>query len=202
MDPITTIAIALGLAWASGIRLYAVLFMIGMAGHFHWFDWTLPPSLQLLSHPIVLLATGALLIVEFFADKIPGIDTVWDVIHTFVRIPSGALIAAGVIGTNDSAAWALAAGLLGGTITAGSHFLKAGSRAAINTSPEPVSNWIASFTEDTVILAGLWLAFQYPLAFLLLLAAFMSLAIWMIPKTWRWLAGIKKGDFPRRDSSG
>ncbi len=196
MDQFTTIAVALGLAWASGIRLYAVLFLVGLTGHFQWLDWTLPPSLHLLSHPIVLVTTGTLLIVEFFADKIPGIDTVWDLIHTFIKIPAGALIAAGLIGAGDGPAWALAAGLLGGSITAGSHFLKTGSRAAINTSPEPVSNWLASFTEDALVLSGLWLAFQHPLVFLLLLALFMLLVIWLIPKIWRLLTRVAKRLIP------
>ncbi len=202
MDQFTTIAVVLGLAWASGIRLYAVLFLVGLTGHFHWLDWTLPPSLHLLSHPIVLVATGTMLIVEFFADKIPGIDTIWDVIHTFIKIPAGALIAAGLIGAGDSAAWTLAAGLLGGSITAGSHFLKTGSRAAINTSPEPISNWTASFTEDAIVLSGLWLAFQYPLFFLLLLTLFMALVIWLLPKIWRLLTRILRRPIPPGGQAG
>ncbi len=192
MDQLATLAIALALSWASGIRLYSVLLLVGLTGHFHWFDWTLPQSLSLLAHPIVMCATGFLVFVEFFADKIPGVDSVWDAVHTFVRIPAGALLAAGVIGNSDGAAWTLAAGLLGGTITAGTHFLKAGGRAAINTSPEPVSNWAASFTEEVSVLGGLWLAFQHPAVFLLLLALFMLLAIWLIPKIWRFLARIIK----------
>jgi Domain of unknown function (DUF4126) len=190
MDQLTTIAIALGLAWASGIRLYAVLFLVGITGHYHWFGWTPPQSLELLSHPIVLGTTGFLLFIEFFADKIPGVDTIWDAIHTFVRIPAGALLAAGVIGSDDGAAWALAAGLLGGTITAGTHFLKSGGRAAINTSPEPVSNWAASFTEEAAVLGGLWLAFTNPLVFLLLLLLFTLLVIWLVPKIWRFFKRI------------
>jgi len=192
MDQITTIAIALCLAWASGIRLYAVLFLVGLAGYFHWFDWTLPYSLSLLSDPIVLGATGLLLFIEFFADKIPGVDSIWDAIHTLIRIPAGALLAAGVIGPNDGAAWALAAGLLGGTITAGTHFLKSGGRMAINTSPEPVSNWITSFSEEAIVLSGLWLAFQHPIVFLLLLGLFILLAIWLLPKIWHFMARIMK----------
>jgi Domain of unknown function (DUF4126) len=190
MDQLTTIAIALGLAWASGIRLYVVLFLVGLATKYQWFGWVAPESLQLLSHPIVLATTGFLLFVEFFADKIPGVDTLWDAIHTFIRIPAGALLAAGVIGANDDAAWALAAGLLGGSITAGTHFLKSGGRAAINTSPEPVSNWMASFTEEAAVLGGLWLAFSNPLVFLLLLLLFILLTIWLVPKIWRFFKRI------------
>ena len=192
MDQLTSIALALALSWASGIRLYAVLFLVGLAGHFHWFDWNAPKSFELLSHPLVLGTTGFMLFIEFFADKIPAVDSIWDAVHTFVRIPAGALLAAGVIGAGDGRAWALAAALLGGTITAGTHFMKAGGRAAINTSPEPVSNWAASFTEDAVVLGGLWLAIQYPLVFLLLLLLFVLLTIWLLPKLYRFIRAIFK----------
>ena len=184
---LATVAIALALAWASGIRLYAVLFLVGLAGQFHWFDWHSPQHLAILSHPMVLGANGLLLFVEFFADKIPGVDSIWDAAHTFIRIPAGALLAAGVIGAEDGQAWALAAGLVGGTITAGTHFTKAGGRLAINTSPEPVSNWLASFSEDAAVFAGLWLAFQHPVAFLLMLALFILLVIWLVPRLFRLL---------------
>lgn len=190
MDQLTNIALALALAWASGIRLYAVLFLVGLAGHFHWFDWTAPKNLELLSHPLVIGTSGFLLFIEFFADKIPGVDTIWDAIHTFIRIPAGALLAAGVIGAADGPAWALVAGLLGGTVTAGTHFMKAGGRAAINTSPEPVSNWTASFTEDALVLGGLWLAIQHPIAFIVLLVLFVLLTIWLLPKLYRFIRAI------------
>ena len=190
MDQVTNIALALALAWASGIRLYAVLFLVGLAGHFHWFDWSAPKSFELLSHPLVLGTTGFMLFIEFFADKIPAVDSIWDAIHTFIRIPAGAMLAAGVIGAGDGPAWALAAGLLGGTITAGTHFMKAGGRAAINTSPEPVSNWAASFTEDAAVLGGLWLAIQHPVVFIILLALFVLLTIWLLPKLYRFIRAI------------
>ena len=190
MDQVTSIALALALAWASGIRLYAVLFLVGLAGHFHWFDWSAPKSFELLSHPLVLGTTGFMLFIEFFADKIPAVDSIWDAVHTFIRIPAGALLAAGVIGAGDGPAWALAAGLLGGTITAGTHFMKAGGRAAINTSPEPVSNWAASFTEDAAVLGGLWLAIQHPVVFIILLALFVLLTIWLLPKLYRFIRAI------------
>jgi hypothetical protein len=198
MEQLATVAIALGLAWASGIRLYAVLFLVGLASQYQWFGWVAPESMQLLSHPIVLGTTGFLLFIEFFADKIPGVDTLWDAIHTFIRIPAGALLAAGVIGTNDGAAWAMAAGLLGGSITAGTHFLKSGGRAAINTSPEPVSNWTASFTEEAAVLGGLWLAFSNPVVFLLLLLLFILLTIWLVPKIWRFFKRIIQKLFGNR----
>jgi uncharacterized membrane protein len=185
MDQLTTFSIAMALAWASGIRLYAVLFLVGLAGHFQWLGWELPSSFQVLSHPIVLVSTGLLLVTEFFADKVPAIDSIWDAVHTFIRIPAGALLAAGVIGAQDSAAWSLAAGILGGSITAGTHFLKAGGRAAINTSPEPFTNWTASFSEDAIVPGGLWLALKHPLVFLGLLLLFLMFAAWAVPKLWR-----------------
>lgn len=181
----TTIVLALALAWASGLRLYVVLLLVGLAGYFRWFGFQIPPSLDLLAHPIVIGTSALLVILEFFADKIPGVDTIWDAIHTFIRVPAGALLAAGVISQGDVAAWTIAAGLLGGTIAAGSHFLKAGGRAVINTSPEPLSNWGASFTEDAVVLGGLWLALAHPYIFLGLLALFIGVAIWLLPKIWR-----------------
>lgn len=192
MDQLANIAMAGALAWASGIRLYAVLFLIGLAGRFTLFGWQPPHTFHILSHPIILGSTGFLLFIEFFADKIPGLDSVWDAIHTFIRIPAGALLAAGVIGATDGEAWALAAALLGGSITAGTHFMKAGGRAAINTSPEPVSNWIASFTEEAAVLGGLWMAVQHPVVFLLLLVLFVIVAIWVIPKIFRFAAAIFK----------
>lgn len=198
MEQLSTIAIAAALAWASGVRLYAVLFLVGLASQYQWFGWIAPESMQLLSHPLVLGTTGFLLFIEFFADKIPGVDTLWDAVHTFIRIPAGALLAAGVIGANDGAAWALAAALLGGSITAGTHFLKSGGRAAINTSPEPVSNWTASFTEEAAVLSGLWLAFTHPLVFLLLLLLFVLLAIWLAPKIWRFFKRIIQKLFGQR----
>ena len=124
------------------------------------------------------------------ADKIPAVDSMWDAIHTFIRIPAGALLAAGVINAADGPAWALAAGLLGGTITAGTHFMKAGGRAAINTSPEPVTNWTASVAEDAAVLGGLWLAIQHPIVFLFLLLLFVLLTIWLLPKLYRFIRSI------------
>lgn len=172
-------AVALGslVAWASGLRLYLVVFVLGLAAHLDYL--VLPQGLAILSHPYVIAAAGILLAVEFLADKIPGIDSAWDAVHTFIRIPAGALLAAGAAG-DDLTALTVAAGLLGGSITAGTHFAKAGGRAAINTSPEPVSNWVASFTEDAMVLGGIWVALNYPLVFLASLAVFLAFAAWFI----------------------
>jgi len=177
-----TVALASLLAWASGLRLYLAVFALGLGGAFGYLD--LPPGLRLLQHPWVIGAAGFLLVVEFFADKVPGFDSAWDAFQTFVRIPAGALLAAGATGDSLSAL-TLAAGLLGGTITTGTHFTKLGSRALINTSPEPFSNWAASFAEEALVLGGIWLALQHPAVFLAALALFAVLAIWLLPKLWR-----------------
>jgi hypothetical protein len=169
------------LAWASGLRLYFVVFCAGMAGYFGYVD--LPPGLVVLQHPWVIGASGFLLVMEFLVDKVPGVDSLWDALHTFIRIPAGALLAAGATGDSLSAL-TVAAGLLGGTITAGTHFAKAGGRAMINTSPEPFSNWGASFSEDGAVLAGIWIAYLYPVFFLALLALFAVLAAWLLQKIW------------------
>ena len=146
MDLVQTIAIGSGLAWASGLRLYAVMFCAGLLARFGYV--TLPGELSVLTHPMVVGASGLLFFVEFFADKIPGLDSLWDAVHTFIRIPAGAVMAAASLGTGADPAWLVAAGLMGGTLAGTSHFAKAGSRALINTSPEPFSNWAASFGED------------------------------------------------------
>lgn len=181
MDALT-LALITGLGWTSGLRFYAVLFFLGLLHRTGMY--ALPGSLEVLAHPWVLGISGLLFVTEFFADKIPGVDTLWDAIHTFIRIPGGALLAAAAVAGGDPGL-GLAAGLLGGTVAAGTHFAKAGSRALINTSPEPFSNWTASFTEDAVSLGALWMALQYPLLFLGLLALFVLAALWLLPKLWR-----------------
>lgn len=183
MDTLT-LALITGLGWTSGLRFYAVLFFLGLLHRTG--IYALPGSLEVLAHPWVLGISGLLFVTEFFADKIPGVDTLWDAVHTFIRIPGGALLAAAAVAGGDPGL-GLAAGLLGGTMAAGAHFTKAGSRALINISPEPFSNWTASFTEDAVSLGALWMALQYPLLFLGLLALFMLAALWLLPKLWRGL---------------
>src|SRR6202022_197524 len=160
LDTMQLIALAAALGWASGIRLYAVLFVVGAVGFAGWFE--IPEHLRGLSHPLVLGASGFMVAAEFFADKIPGFDSVWDLVHTFVRIPAGAALAAGVFGESPPA-WTLTAAIVGGTLAAGSHFTKAGTRMVINTSPEPVSNWAASFGEDLLVGMLLYLALAHPI---------------------------------------
>lgn len=186
MDITQTIALTMGVAWASGINLYAAMFMLGYMGMTGNID--LPPGLEILMDPMVMLAAGFMYCVEFFADKVPGVDTGWDAIHTFIRIPAGAILAAGAVGDIGFGA-ELAAGILGGTLAAGSHITKAGTRVLINTSPEPFSNWFASVGEDVAVIAGLWAALYHPVLFIVLLILFILLMIWLLPKIWR---GIKK----------
>ena len=150
--------------------------------------WTCPPGLDILSDPLVMLAAGAMYAVEFFADKVPGLDSVWDTLHTFIRIPAGAMLAAGAIGDVGPGA-ELAAALMGGGLAAATHAAKSGTRVLINTSPEPFTNWAASITEDVGVFAGLWTAVMHPAVFLVLLAVFLALLVWLLPKLWR---GIKR----------
>ena len=199
------VALAASIGWASGLRLYAVLFIVGGLGYLGWVD--LPGGLRVLAHPYVLGASGFMCFVEFFADKIPGVDSLWDVVHTLVRIPAGAALAASVFGDAPGPAM-IAAAILGGTLAAGSHFAKAGSRAVINTSPEPFSNWAASFGEELAVGSVLWLAFAHPLAALVVVLLATAFAIWLIPRVWRmirrivdrilgWFGHVPRSDTPR-----
>jgi len=189
MDQLNEIAgilgLTLGVAWASGINLYAAILVLGYMGATG--AMVLPPDLQILANPLVMLAAGAMYLIEFFADKMPGVDTSWDTLHTFIRIPAGAAMAAGAVGDVDPAI-TLAAALVGGGLAAGTHAAKAGSRVLINTSPEPFSNWFVSIGEDVAVVAGLWAALHYPWVFLAGLVVFILLVTWLLPKIWR---GIK-----------
>jgi hypothetical protein len=183
-ETLSAAALAGGLSWASGIRLYMTLFVAGWFGRMGWIE--LPPALQVLQSPWVMAVTGALLVVEFFADKVPGVDSVWDAIQTFIRVPAGAVLAAAALGQMGTEGSAIAA-ILGGTFAAGAHLTKAGSRALINTSPEPFSNWAASFSEDVAVMGGLWAAFFHPWVLFAFLAVFFLMALWLLPKLWRGL---------------
>jgi len=176
----------MGAAWASGINLYATLLALGFLGLTD--NIVLPQGLEILMNPMVMGAAGLMYCVEFFADKVPGVDTGWDTIHTFVRIPAGVLLAAGAVG-DVNPALVLSAAILGGGLAAGSHLTKSGTRLLINTSPEPVTNWTASILEDIAVIAGVWAALKHPVIFLIFLAVFICLALWVLPKIWK---GIKK----------
>ncbi len=182
----TTLALTMGLAWASGINLYATLFTLGYLANTGNID--LPPDLLIIANPMVMGAAGLMYCIEFFADKIPGVDTGWDSIHTFIRIPAGAMLAAGAIGDLNPAV-EIAAGLLGGGLATATHATKAGTRVLINTSPEPFTNWAASISEDVVVIGGVWACLNYPFLSLVVLILSIFLMIWLIPKIWK---GIKK----------
>ncbi len=186
---IQVIALTMGAAWASGINLYATVAVLGLAGTSGYVD--LPPTLEVVQDPLVIIAAGFMYCVEFFADKTPGVDSGWDALHTFIRIPAGAMLAAGAVG-DVSPAVAVAAGLVGGTITAATHATKAGGRVLINTSPEPFSNWGASVLEDLAVFAGLWTALSHPGLFLVAFVIFLLLLAWLLPKILRGIAHIAR----------
>ncbi len=187
LDQITaTLAVTMGLAWASGINLYATLLTLGFLANSGNID--LPPDLQVVANPLVMMAAGTMYFIEFFADKTPGVDTGWDAIHTFIRIPAGAMLAAGAVGDLNPGV-EIAAALLGGSLAAGAHATKAGTRVLINTSPEPFSNWLASVGEDVAVVTGVWASINHPVAFLAALILFIILMIWLLPRIWM---GIKK----------
>ncbi|MCF6290407.1 MAG: DUF4126 domain-containing protein [Desulfobacterales bacterium] len=186
LDHISSIiALSMGVAWASGINLYAAILVLGLLGVTN--NIILPEQLEILMNPMVIGAAGIMYLAEFVADKTPGVDSGWDTIHTFIRIPAGALLAAGAVGNMDPAV-ILTAGILGGGLAAGTHATKSGSRLLINASPEPFSNWIASLGEDVAVIGGLWIALHHPIVFICLLVLFIILMIWLLPRIWQ---GIK-----------
>ena len=186
MDTVQYIALSMGAAWASGINLYAAVFMLGYLGTTG--NIALPPEMMVVTDPLVMTAAGLMYCVEFFADKTPGVDTAWDSLHTFIRIPLGAVLAMSAVG-DTTPALELAAFLVGGSLTAATHATKAGSRVLINTSPEPASNWFTSLGEDFLVIAGIWASLTHPLIFVIFLVLFIGLMIWLLPKIWR---GIKR----------
>lgn len=188
LEPIIKIiALTMGVAWASGINLYAAILVLGILGSSG--NITLPPDLMILTDPLIIAAAGVMYAIEFFADKIPGVDNGWDAIHTFIRIPLGALLAAATVGEVNPAA-TIAAALLGGGLTASTHATKSGARMLINASPEPFSNWMASLGEDAAVIAGLWTALHHPLIFVIFLVVFILLLVWLLPKIWGGVAQI------------
>lgn len=192
MGIVETLALSMGGAWASGVNLYGTVVVLGMMDNFGFID--LPPDLQILASWWVLAIAIFLYLIEFVADKIPVVDSLWDALHTFIRIPAGALLAAGAVsgldlGLGDEAQTVVSL-LVGGTIAAGSYFTKAGSRAAINTSPEPVTNSVASVTEDIAVFGALYTVVFHPVVFFVLLAVFVLLLIWLVPKIWRFIGDV------------
>jgi hypothetical protein len=197
LDTTQLVALAAALGWASGLRLYAVVFLTGLAGQLGWV--ALPSGLQVLQHPVVLGASGLMLAVEFFADKIPGVDSLWDAAHTFIRIPAGVALAAAVFG-GDTAVWTTVAALMGGALAATSHAAKASTRAAINTSPEPFSNIALSLLGDAAVPTMLWLAWAHPVWFFAGLAVAVLLMIVLIVVLFRFLRALVRRFGGRRPS--
>ena len=190
MQPPQLLALAAALGWASGFRLYAAVFLTGLAGFMGWIP--LPHGLQVLSHPAVLAASGFMLFVEFFADKIPYVDSVWDAVHTFIRIPAGAALAAGALGA-DNAAMGWIAALVGGSLAATSHAAKMTARAAANTSPEPFSNWTMSLFEDGLVVFLLWLSAAHPAIFTIVLVVSVVLSIVLLVVLVQFLRVVVRG---------
>jgi hypothetical protein len=187
LDTTQLLAVAAALGWASGLRLYLVVFLTGLAG---WLGWVpLPAGLQLLQNPLVLGTAGLMLFIEFFADKIPGLDSLWDLVHSVVRIPAGAALAAAVFGA-DAGAWTMVAALMGGTLAATSQAAKTTTRAAINTSPEPFSNIGASLVGDVAVPGMLWLSWTHPVGFFIALAIVLVVMVALIAVFWRFLRAV------------
>lgn len=190
VDTPQLLALAAALGWASGFRLYAAVFLTGAAGYMGWAE--LPAGLQILQHPAVLLASGFMVFVEFFADKIPFVDSVWDAVHTVIRIPAGAALAAGALGAGGEAmAWVAA--ILGGSLAATSHATKMTTRAAVNTSPEPFSNMLVSLAEDGLVVFMLWLSATHPVAFAIVLLVSIVLAVVLLFVLVKFLRTVVRG---------
>ena len=187
LDMPQLLALAAALGWASGFRLYAAVFITGMAG---WLGWlSLPAGLAVLQHPALLVGSGFMLFVEFFADKIPGVDSLWDIVHSVIRVPAGAALAAGVFGA-DSGTMGMVAALLGGSLAATSYATKVSTRAALNTSPEPFSNIAVSLFEDGLVIGVMWLATQHPLIFGVTLVVVLVISICLLVVLMRFLKGL------------
>ncbi|MDP1692786.1 MAG: DUF4126 domain-containing protein [Burkholderiaceae bacterium] len=187
LDTTHLLAIAAALGWASGLRLYAVVFLTGLAGHLGWV--VLPSGLQVLQQPLLLWASGGMLAVEFLADKIPWVDSLWDAVHTFIRIPAGAALAYSVFGV-DQGSWATLAALLGGTLAATAHTAKATTRAAVNTSPEPFSNIALSLAGDALVPGMLWLSWAHPVWFFVALAMALVVMVTVTVTLFKFLRGL------------
>lgn len=182
MGTLEALSLAMGTAWTSGINLYATVAALGIAGQMEMIQ--LPPNLQVLMHPGVIAVACVMYVIEFFADKVPYVDSGWDVLHTFIRIPAGAVLAARSLGDMNPALEFMAL-LAGGAVALTAHGTKATVRLAINASPEPFSNWAASVTEDITVLGGLWMIFHHPLLMIILVVSFVALVIWIVPKLFR-----------------
>jgi hypothetical protein len=182
MGTIEALSLAMGTAWTSGINLYATVAALGIANRMEMIH--LPQSLDVLSHPGVIAIACVMYLIEFFADKVPYVDSGWDALHTFIRVPAGALLAARSLGDLNPALELMAL-LAGGSIALAAHGTKATARLAINASPEPFSNWFASVGEDLTVFGSLWLMFNHPIVMLVLVLSFLAIVVWLAPKIYR-----------------
>jgi hypothetical protein len=182
MGTIEALSLAMGTAWTSGINLYATVGALGIAGQLKLIQ--LPQNLEVLTHPAVIAIACIMYLIEFFADKVPYVDSGWDVLHTFIRVPAGAILAAQSLGDLNPAL-ELAAILAGGSVALAAHGTKTVARLAINASPEPFSNWTASITEDIAVFGSIWMIFNHPIIMLVLVLTFLALIIWLVPKIFR-----------------
>jgi hypothetical protein len=193
MGTIEALSLAMGTAWTSGINLYATVAALGIANQAGMIQ--LPPDLQVLGHPAVIAIACIMYFIEFFADKVPYVDSGWDALHTFIRVPAGAILAARSLGDMNPAL-ELVAVLAGGSIALAAHGTKAATRLAINASPEPFSNWTASVAEDISVFGSIWLMFNHPVIMMILVLVFLALVVWLVPKTFRL---VKRGFQALRD---
>jgi hypothetical protein len=182
LNPLATLGLGMGSAWLSGFNLYATVATLGLLARFHLV--TLPGDLDFLSQAWVIAAAGVLYLIEFLADKIPVVDSVWDAVHTFIRVPAGAVLAASAF-AHFSPAVRVAALLAGGTLALGSHATKAGVRITANASPEPFSNFFLSAIEDVFTIGLAALAAFHPVVILCIVILFVILLLWLGPKVWR-----------------
>jgi hypothetical protein len=182
MGTIEALSLAMGTAWTSGINLYATVAALGIANRMEMIH--LPQNLEVLSHPGVIAIACVMYFIEFFADKVPYVDTGWDALHTFIRVPAGAILASRSLGDMNPALELMAL-LAGGSIALVAHGTKASARLAINASPEPFSNWAASIAEDVTVFGSLWLMFNHPIVMMVLVVLFIALVAWLVPKIYR-----------------
>jgi len=182
MGTLEALSLAMGTAWTSGINLYATVAALGIANRMEMIH--LPQNLEVLSHPGVIAIACVMYLIEFFADKVPYVDSGWDALHTFIRVPAGAILAAQSLGDMNPALELMAL-LAGGSVALVAHGTKATARLAINASPEPFSNWFASVGEDVTVFGSIWLMFNHPIIMLVLVLTFLALVVWLVPKIYR-----------------
>lgn len=193
MEILNSIGVLFGSSWASGVNLYLTVAGLGIANRFHWID--LPGNMDAISHPLVILVAVLIYAIEFVADKIPFVDSLWDSVHTFIRPVGGAALAY-MATANVGPAVQLPVALLSGAIAMDSHLTKATTRVAINTSPEPFTNSIASVTEDGLVLGVLWLIINHPIITTIVVILFILFSIWFLKKMFRFLRKVFRFFFP------